>query len=154
MTTEDGAASSRAGSPADVSRRLDRVEQRVDGLEREVASLSGTVGRVEQNQQHQSELNKLRFDSLDTSINGVAATLDRFMVRINGIVSGEIRLPQTEQGEALVKDYQDWRKDVDRDREAQAILAGQLRLLGRIAIVLATSQVFVIIGVVYSAVKP
>lgn len=126
------------------------MEQNHEALAKEVASLAGTVARVELNQAHAAELNKLRFDSLDTSIGGVSATLDRFMGRINAIVSGEVKLPQAQQGEKLVADYLAWREAVDSDREDQEVLNGQVRLVGKIAVLLISTNFLAIIAAIYA----
>jgi hypothetical protein len=148
MTTEETPA--RPGSGADLSRRMDRIEQRQDGIEAEVRTLADSVSRVALNQTHQSELNKLRFDSLDASINNVGATLERFMARINSIITGEIQLPQSV---SLMTDWRDWREEVDKDRDGQAVLNGQVRLLGRLAVLLVTSQLAAIIVALYALIK-
>lgn len=142
----------RPGSGLDLSRRMDAMEKKHEELAKEVASLAGTVARVEQNQVHAAELNKLRFDALDLSIGNVGATLERFMGRINAIVAGEVKMPQAEEGERLVADYQAWRKEVDTDREEQAVLNGQVRLLGKLAVILVTSQVLAIVAALYGLV--
>lgn len=103
----------RPGSTADLLHRIDRLEQRQDGIERQVSGLATTVDRVEINQKHAEELAVLRFGSLDSAVKAVDATLERFMGRINAIVSGEVRLPQAVAGEELVRDYQAWRSKVD-----------------------------------------
>lgn len=97
---------------------MDRLEQNHEALARDVTTLSATVARVELNQTHASELNKLRFDSLDTSITGVAGNLTSFMARINSIIMGETKLPQAVQGEELVADYRKWRAQVDQRLDA------------------------------------
>lgn len=92
---------------------MDRLEQNHELLARDVTTLSATVARVELNQTHAADLNKLRFDALDVGLGTLKSTLDAFMARINGVVSGEIKLPQAVQGEQLVADYLAWRKVVD-----------------------------------------
>lgn len=112
-------AATRPGSGPDVSRRLDRMEARQDTIEVKVTDLSAVVSRVELNQKHAEDLAVLRFGALDTAVKSIDGTLERFMGRINAIVSGEVKLPQAAQGEALVADYVAWRKDMDKWREAR-----------------------------------
>lgn len=150
--SEDTTAA-RPGSGADLSRRMDRIEQRQDSIEQEVRSLATTVGRVEQNQVHATELNKLRFDALDAGIKAVSATLSDFMRRIEGVITGEIETQQSRTGRELVADYQTWRKGVDEALDQQAVLNGQVRLLGRLAVLLASSQVLAIAAAIYALLK-
>lgn len=91
------------------------METRQDTTENELRSLSAVVSRVELNQQHSLDLAKLRFDSLDTGTATIAATLDRFMGRINAIVSGEVSLPQNER---LMSDFRKWQDDVNDQLDA------------------------------------
>lgn len=161
-------APARPGSSIDLSRRMDRMEQNHEQLAKEVAGLAGTISRVEINQKHAEELNVLRFTALDTAVKSVEATLGtavrslegtlgRFMDRINSIITGETRLPQND---ALMQDYRDWRADVDEKLEAsqakleeQAVLNGQVRLLGRLAVLLVSGNVLAIIAAVAAVLK-
>lgn len=91
------------------------MEQRQDSIETEVRTLSATVQRVEQNQSHAVELNKLRFDSLDTGLKSLGGQMTDFIKRIEGILSGEVETIQSKQGQAIISDYNSWRKGVDAD---------------------------------------
>jgi hypothetical protein len=93
---------------------MDRIEQRQDGIEHEVRSLSATVLRMETNQEHAVELNKLRFDALDMGIKAVTGQLESFIKRIEGMLTGEVETVQSRESRALVADYQTWRRWVDR----------------------------------------
>ena len=133
------------------------MEQRQDSTETEVRTLAATVARVEQNQLHASELNKLRFDSLDVGLGTVKATLDRFMGRIEGIITGEVRLPANEK---LMKDYEDreekrdtWQAAVDIRLDKHDTFETQGRLLARIGVLLVTSNVIAIIAAVAAMMK-
>ena len=126
------------------------MEQRQDSTETEVRTLAATVARVEQNQIHASELNKLRFDSLDLGIKSLAGQLDTFTKRVEGILTGEIETPTGRQGREIVADYKEWRQEVDDDREAQAILNGQVRLIGRLAVLLVSSNLLAIGAAIYA----
>lgn len=79
---EDAAPSLRAGSGADLARRMDRMETRQDGIEQEVRTLAATVARVEQNQNHAEELHRLRFDSLSAAIGNIGTTLATYITRV------------------------------------------------------------------------
>ena len=114
MTTEDMPAMSRPGSGPDLSRRMDNIERRQNDIETEVRTLALTVGRVEQNQNHAAELNKLRFDAIDTGVKTLTTDLTGFMARIDGIITGEVETAQTKQAAAMVADYVKWRGEVDR----------------------------------------
>lgn len=96
----------RPGTPASIERRVERLEV-------EVATLSGSVTRVELNQVHAAELNKLRFDSLDSSIVQVKDLLVPFMKRMEGIIAGEVETVQMRQGREVLADYLAWRKEID-----------------------------------------
>src|SRR4051812_45041233 len=100
----------RAGSAVDLSRRMDKMEQRHEALEGEVRILAQTVGRVEQNQIHVAELNKLRFDALDTGQRALGGQLADFIKRIESIMTGEVETQATRQGQEIVADYREWRK--------------------------------------------
>jgi hypothetical protein len=123
MAADDEQTSPRPGSAADLSRRMDRMEQNHESLSREFTLLAGTVSRMEQNQVHAEELNKLRFNSLDTSVHGVSVDLKGFMARIEGMISGEIETAQGRQGRELVDDYRRWREEISEqvDRNAESI---------------------------------
>jgi hypothetical protein len=146
---EEQPITSRPGSPTDLVRRMERLEINHESLVRDVAALAGTVARVELNQAHAAELNKLRFDSLDASITGVGATLERFMSRINAIVSGEVKTPREQQGDELVRDYIEWRDRVDHRLDTQDVTNGQIRLLARLAILVVGGNALGIMALIY-----
>jgi len=103
------------------------MEQRQDGTDAKVDTLAATVARVELNQTHQAELSKLRFDALDTSVGTVHGTLERFMGRVEGLITGEVRLPQSEK---MLKDYENWHESVeDRLDKLDPSLANRVRIL-------------------------
>ena len=110
---QDADVMPRVGSTADVSRRVERLEAKQDELAADVTSLKGTVSRVETNQLHASELNKLRFDALDASIQSSTAKLDQFMTRIEGLISGDVQTNQTREAAAILADYHRWRQSVE-----------------------------------------
>lgn len=138
----------------DLSRRMDRMEEKYDDLAREVASLTGTVARVEQNQTHAAELNQLRFNALDTAISGVGGKLDSFMARVEGIITGEVETAQSKQGAALVADYQKWRAGVEERLDRHDTFETQGRLLGRIAVLLFTSNIIAFVAALAALLKP
>lgn len=111
------APTTRVGSNADLARRMDRIEGRQDTMETEVRTLSATVSRVELNQQHATELAKLRFDAIEHGLGQISTEFKSFSTRIEGVLSGEIILPAARQGQELVADYKAWRKEVDDWRE-------------------------------------
>lgn len=113
----------RPGSGQDVSRRLDRLEQNHADLSGRVTMLSGAVERVELNQKHAEELNKLRFDALDAGVKTIDSTLERFMSHIVA-----------------------WREGVD------SFLA-QGKLLGRIVVLLVSSNLIAITAAIFAAMK-
>lgn len=156
MSTPDDAPVSRPGSGADLSRRMDQMERNHADLAKEVNSLAGTVALVVANQNHAAELNKLRFDALDTSVKASADKLGSFIDRVNGIISGEVKLPANE---ARIADWNQWRGNVDDKMEKsegkldeQAVLNGQVRLLGRLAVLLVTSNILALAAAIYSVV--
>jgi ATP phosphoribosyltransferase regulatory subunit HisZ len=112
-----------------------------------VASLTGTVARVEQNQTHQAELNKLRFDALDTGLNALRADLTGFMKRIDGMIDGTIETTQTREGRAMVEDYRRWRDGVDE-------FITTTRTIGNVTRILVGGQALTIIVAIAALVKP
>jgi len=106
------------------------METRQDTLEVKVTELATLVGRVEQNQVHATELATLRFNAVDTAVKTIDSTLDRFMGRINAVVSGEVKLPQAQAGEQVMKDYLVWREKVeDRFDKLDPTLQARVRQL-------------------------
>ena len=144
----------RPGSTVDLSRRMDRMEEKHDDLAREVQGLTATVARVELNQKHAEELNTLRFTALDTAISSVSGKLDGFMARVEGIVSGEIETAQSRTGAGLVEDYREWRAEVDGRLDKYEKFETQGRLLGRIAVLLVTSNVIAFVAAFAAIVRP
>lgn len=133
------------------------MEARQDSTEREVRALSATVSRVEANQEHASELNKLRFDALDKGMQSIDAQFKQFndqqfkpfVARIEGILTGEIETLQAKQGRETIKAYEVFRDDItdrvealeDRGDMAKARSAGRSDTLswGKAAILVATT---------------
>lgn len=126
----------RPGSAADLSRRM-------DALERNHNTLAGTVQLIEANQRHAEELNKMRFESLETAVKGVGTDLKGFMLRIEGMISGEVETVQSREGRALVADYKKWREKVDTTLD-------QVRLMGRLGVLLVTSNLLAIAAAIYA----
>jgi len=108
--------------------------------------MSAAVARLSQNQDHATELSKLRFDALETGQRAIGAQLTEFMKRIEGVMTGEVQTEQMRQGRELVEDYQSWRRDVDGDR-------ARLSLLGRLAIIALGGNALAIAAAVYAAIK-
>ena len=136
----------RAGTYADLARRIDRIESRLDAQEVEFRSMASAVARLTQNQEHATELSKLRFDALETGQRAIGAQLTAFMQRVEGLITGEVQTEQTRQGREMVEDYQAWRRDVDGDR-------ARLSLLGRLAIIALGGNALAIAAAVYAAIK-
>ena len=138
-------AASRPGSAVDLSRRMDRLEANHETLAKEVGALTATVGRVEINQQHAEELNRLRFSSLDLSVGNLTSELKGFMQRIEGMISGEIDTNQAREGRELVADYKRWRDDVDADRT-------RISTIGRLAVILIGGNALALLAALYAVV--
>lgn len=122
----------RSGSPADLVRRIDRIEAKYEALAKEVGTLGATVSRVEQNQEHATELNRLRFDALDLGVKTIGSTLESFMARIEGIVSGEIMTQSARQGAELVSEYKVWRQSVEDRLDIGVANDTRLNAYGRV----------------------
>jgi hypothetical protein len=135
---------SRAGSGPDLARRMDRIEGRQDSIELEVRTLAATVGRVELNQTHATELAKLRFDAIDNGMKAGFSELGAFQARIEGILDGTIQTQQQRQGAEMVADYLTWRKKVDA-------YMTQGSLLGRLAVILVSTNVIAIVVAITAA---
>lgn len=106
-------AAPRSGSGLDLARRMDRMESRQDSMETALHAQSAVIARVELNQTHSEELNKLRFSAIDTSIANLTGTVGAFITRIEGIITGEVETAQSKQGRDMVADYLSWRTKVD-----------------------------------------
>lgn len=113
-------SSARPGTPADLSRRMDRMETAHELLAKEVGGLSTTIARVEQNQTHAEELNKMRFDAFTNGLMQVEGKLDRynnkmtaFIERIEGMLTGEVETQQAREAREVLVDYRAWRARVD-----------------------------------------
>lgn len=136
MSTPEDTTAPRPGSSVDLSRLMDRMEQNHEQLAREVSGLTGTVARVELNQKHAEELNKLRFDSLETGVGQANTKLDNFMARIEGLISGEVSTAQSRAGQELVEDYKKWRLTVENRLDGAESFQSQGRLVGRVIVLL------------------
>lgn len=147
--SDDETIPSRPGSSADLSRRMDRMERRQDSTDVKVTDLAGVVARVEVNQNHAIELNQLRFTALDNGLRALASDVSQklqgltdelsgFMKRINGLVSGE---QTTAQGQRMLAEYEKFKGDTEEFINAQSVLNGQVKLLGRLAVILVGSNV-------------
>lgn len=112
--SDDDQQTPRAGTYADLSRRMDRMEVRHDDLAKDVSAITSTVSQVVQNQNHAEELNELRFKSLDTAVGQLTADLKGFMARIEGIMTGEVQTAATRQGAEMVEEYKEWRASTDK----------------------------------------
>lgn len=108
----------KAGSYADLARRVDRVETNV-------ANLQGTVSEVVLNQRHAEELNRLRFTALDSSVASVGVTLTTFITRMESILSGETQTTVSRAEEQAEEDLLAWRGRVN-DFMTQGRLIGTL----------------------------
>lgn len=149
----DGDTPTRAGSGVDLAHRMDRIEKRQDSVEDSVRTLTATVTRVAQNQNHAEELSKLRFNALDVAVSGLTAQLGAFITRIEGVITGEIQTAQSRSGAELVADYKRWRASVEERFDAQAVMNGQVKLLGRIAWALLTTNILSIAAAVWMGIQ-
>lgn len=136
-------STSRPGSGADLSRRMERIEARQDEQAREQADLKSAVARVEQSIVHQNQLYERDFKSLNESVGRMGSVLDKFMARMEGLIDGSIETTQTRQGRELVEDYQDWRREVDADRT-------RIHFLGRVVTFLLTTNVLALAAGLYA----
>jgi len=130
---------------------MDRMEVSHESLAREVAGLTTTIARVELNQNHAEEVNKLRFDSIATGLSTVDTKMSTFITRIESIIDGSASTAQSRAGEALVKDYQLWRETVEVRLDEADTLAIQLRFLSRIIVALTGGSLIATACAVYVA---
>lgn len=160
MSTGDDVPT-RVGSAADLSRRMDSLERNHESLAGEVRTLSQQVASVAQSVKHQGDLYERDFKSLNEGVTRVASNLDRFMNRIEGIITGEIKTAASRDlasakeeaervGAPIMADYLAWRKEVDGKLDQVEVFNGQLRLMGRLGMFLLTSQAIAIVAAVYS----
>jgi uncharacterized protein YukE len=156
--SDDATSAARPGSGVDLSRRIDRLETLHESLAKEVGGLSTTIARVELNQSHAEELHKLRYDStaqalsqLEGEVKQGGDRLASFIDRMEKIMSGETATQQGRAGQQLVEDYQSWRKTVEDRFDAAETLAVQVRLLGRLGMLLVGGSVVTTALAVYAA---
>ena len=136
-------------TPGTTNARLSRLEAKYDDLAKQVEGAVHTIARVEDNQKHAEELNKLRFGALDTAVSTLTTDLKGFMGRIEGIISGDVQTAQSRQGAELVADYQRWRAATDTRLDAQDVRNGQLNLIGKVVWGLVGGNIVAIVGFIY-----
>jgi hypothetical protein len=91
------------------------MEGRQDSLEAKVLDLTTVVTRVEVNQNHALELNKLRFDTLDTSLKTLTSEVTAFMSRVTSLMTGET---ETALGARMLREYEEFRVSTANRLEA------------------------------------
>lgn len=104
----------RAGTYADLARRMDRMEIKHEDLAKDVAVITATVGQVVLNQKHAEDINELRFKSLDTAVGQIGSDLKTFITRIEGMIDGTVETNQARQAAQVMADYMKWRGETDK----------------------------------------
>ena len=132
---------------------MDRMEARQDSIETEVRTLAATVARVETNQIHSTELNRLRFDALDSGLRAVSGQLADFLKRFEGILSGEVDTAQSRAGRELVEDYREWRASVDAALDSHDTFVTQGKLLARVGVLLVSTNIVAVVVAIAAAVN-
>jgi hypothetical protein len=99
----------RPGTGVDLSRRMDRMEQRQDKMEASLNELQVVTARVESNQKHADEIAGLRHDALKTGLDALGNTVGIFITRIEGIIDGSIQTTQTRQAQEIMAAYVQFR---------------------------------------------
>jgi hypothetical protein len=134
---------------------MDRLETAHEALVVQVSGLSTTIARVEQNQTHSEELEKLRWDALNLSLNQMDARVQRqterltaFIERIDKILSGEII---TARSSEMLAEYKEWHDSVEERFGEANTLAVQVKLLGRLAMLLVGGSIITTTVAVYVA---
>lgn len=129
-----------------------------ESLAKEVGALTSTISRVELNQTHAEELNKLRFDAVTQSIVQVETKLDKystvmygFIERIEKIITGEVETQQTKQGQQMVAEYKMWRAQTDARLEDMETLSTQVRFFARVALTFTGTSVLATACAIYVA---
>lgn len=133
-------------TPGTTNARLSRLEAKYDDLAKQVEGAVNTITRVELNQTHAEELNKLRFGALDTAVGTLTSDLKGFMGRIEGIISGDVDTAQSRAGRELVTDYQQWRATTDSRLDAQDVRNGRIDLVAKVVWGLVGGNIVAIIG--------
>src|SRR4051812_5309543 len=131
--------------PGTTNARLSRLEAKYDELAKQLGSAVATIDRVESNQQHAEELNKLRFTALDTSVGTLSTDLKGFMSRIEGLISGEVRLPQQER---IMAEYLAFKDDTETRLDLQDVRNGRIDLIGKVVWGLVGGNIVAIVGFV------
>jgi hypothetical protein len=132
-------------SPGTTNARLSRLEAKYDDLAKQVEGAVSTITRVELNQTHAEELNKLRFGSLDSAVGSLSADLKGFMTRIDGLVSGE---QTTAQGRQMLDEYMKFKTNTERRLDEQDVRNGQISLVARVTWGLLGANVIAIISAI------
>jgi len=130
---------------------MDRMEVSHEVLAKEVAGLTTTIARVELNQNHAEEVNKLRFDSIALGLSTLESKVTTFITRIESIIDGSASTAQSRAGEQMVKDYRLWRDSVEVRLDEADTLAIQLRFLSRIIVALTGGSLIATACAVYVA---
>lgn len=132
---------------------MDKIEARQDDQARGMQSLSSTVERIELNQMHATELNKLRFDALEGGVKTLDSNLSRFMARIEGILDGSIPTLSSKQGQAIVDDFTKWRGIVDEDRRGLRTIVERTlnRNAGILSVFTAGQRFFLVLAAIIGA---
>lgn len=129
----------RTGSYADLSRRVDKLEETV-------GSLSGAVSRVEVTVEHVRQLSELRFNSLETALKVIDGNLAGFMRRIEGVMTGEIETAQTRQGQKILADYEAFRERMEAHVEESNLIHASAAAKGEgVVLALSTGKAFLLL---------
>lgn len=104
----------RAGTYADLSRRMDRMENRHEDLALQVRTVAADIASVKLQAEHVEKLNELRFTSLDKGIHAVESKVDAFIARIEGLISGDV---QTPQGKLMMDQYKQFVSDTQSTQQ-------------------------------------
>jgi len=105
----------RAGTYADLSRRMDRMENRHEDLVEDVRNLSVVVSDVRKDVQHAAELAKLRFDAVELTMKHGFDEAGAHRQRIESIINGDVVTPQAK---LIMDQYRQFTEQSIADRKS------------------------------------
>lgn len=132
---------------------MERLEEKYDGIAGAVGKLEGAVAVIQHEQESAAQLAKERHGNLEARLTTVSAQLTGFMARIEGLLTGEVQMPQ--QREALAR-WEKWRDGTDTrldaiekagDQQAGTWVALRGVKGGIVALAAIVSPVIVLLGI-------
>jgi hypothetical protein len=126
---------------------MDALERSHTEQAKEIASLHTAISRVEASFVTFEKVSEMQFKSLDSSITALRSTVEPFMRRIDGMLTGEVETSQQRDGRRELEDYRKWRDGVDD-------FISSARTIGNVTKFLVGGQVLTIFVAIAALIKP